>query len=181
MYLEDQQASTVELQQRKHQSFLIFISIFIMKSGCLYIRDSGYFIDKMKIIGKFPEGSFLVTLHVVSLYPIMLHKVESSSLKNKLEYKPHERFLLMIWLQNLVWKTIFLDLTTKISNRFLVMLLVPSSLLHKPVFIFIKLRQIFWKHRSFSHLHGWNKVTVFFFWTRGKEWRILINFCRTLN
>ena len=67
-----------------------------MKSGCLYIRDSGYFIDKMKIIGKFPEGSFLGTLDVVGLYPIMLHKVKSSSLKNKLEYQPPQRFLLMI-------------------------------------------------------------------------------------
>ena len=36
-----------------------------------HILNSGDFIDKMKKIGKIPEGSFLVTADLVSLYHIM--------------------------------------------------------------------------------------------------------------
>ena len=39
-----------------------------MQSSWSYIRDSGDFIDKVKRIRKFPEGSFLVTADMVGLY-----------------------------------------------------------------------------------------------------------------
>ena len=57
----------------------------LMQNGWSYIRDSGDFIDKMKRIGKIPEGSFLVTADVVGLYPSIPHNEGISALKQKLE------------------------------------------------------------------------------------------------
>ena len=56
-----------------------------MQSGWSYIRESGDFIDKMKRIGKVPEGSFLVTEDVVGLYPSIPHKEGILALNSKLE------------------------------------------------------------------------------------------------
>ena len=56
-----------------------------MQSGWSYIRDSGDFIDKMKRIGKVPEGSVLVTADVIALYPRIPHKERILALKSKLE------------------------------------------------------------------------------------------------
>ena len=56
-----------------------------MQSGWSYIQDSGDFTDKIKRIGKVPEGSFLVTGDVVSLYPSIPHKEGILALKSKLE------------------------------------------------------------------------------------------------
>ena len=44
-----------------------------MQNGWSYIRDSDDFIDKMKRIGKIPEGSFLVSADVVGLCPSIPH------------------------------------------------------------------------------------------------------------
>ena len=57
-----------------------------MQSGWSYIRDSGDFIDKMKRIGKVPEGSFLVTADVVGLYPSISHQEGILALKSNLEH-----------------------------------------------------------------------------------------------
>ena len=56
-----------------------------MLRGWSCIRDSGHFIDKMKRIGKVPEGSFLVTTDVASLYRSIPHKEGILALKSKLE------------------------------------------------------------------------------------------------
>ena len=72
----------------KASEFLDFHLKPLMQSGWSYIRDSGNFIDKMKRIGKVPEGSFLVTADVVGLYPSIL----------ALKSKNKQRFVLMIWL-----------------------------------------------------------------------------------
>ena len=47
--------------------------------------ETGDFTDKMKRIGKVPEGSFLVTTDVVGLYPSIPHKEGILALKSKLE------------------------------------------------------------------------------------------------
>ena len=60
-----------------------------------YIRDSGDFIDKMKRIGKIPEGSFLVTADVVGLYPSIPHNEGISALKQKLEEQPSTKIVAM--------------------------------------------------------------------------------------
>ena len=84
-------------------------------------------------------------------------------------------------------KTIFLNLTTKLNHRSLVLLLELSLLLHTPVFIWIKLRQIFLKRRSFNHLYGWDILTIsFLFGCMEKQnlkrlWRDLIDFFPNLQ
>ena len=62
-----------------------------------YNEESEDFIDKMKRIGTVFEGSFLVTANVFGLYPSMPQKEQISALKDKLEEKPSQGFLLMIW------------------------------------------------------------------------------------
>ena len=70
----------------KASEFLDFHLNPLMQSGWSYIRDSiRDFINKMKIIGKVPEGSFLVTADVVGLYPSIPHKEGILALKSKLE------------------------------------------------------------------------------------------------
>ena len=72
----------------KASEFLDFYLKPLMQNGWSYIRDSGDFIDKMKRIGKIPEGSFLVTADVVGLYPSIPHNEGISALKQKLEEQP---------------------------------------------------------------------------------------------
>ena len=69
-----------------------------MQSGWSYIRDSGDFIDKMKRIGKVPEGSVLVTADVIALYPRIPHKERILALKSKLEEQTSSKFPQIIWL-----------------------------------------------------------------------------------
>ena len=68
----------------KASEFLDFHLKPLMQSGWSYIRDSGDFIDKMKRIGKVPEGSFLVTADVVGLYPSIPHKERIFSIKKQI-------------------------------------------------------------------------------------------------
>ena len=58
----------MDFPTEKVSEFLGFHLKPLMQSSWSYIRGSGDFIDKMKRIGKVPEGSFLVTADVVSLY-----------------------------------------------------------------------------------------------------------------
>ena len=81
-------------------------------------------------------------------------------------------------------KQFFLNLTTKLSNRSLVLLLELSLLLHTPVIIWLKLGQIFLR-RSFNHLYDWDILTASFLFGRTEKqnlkslWKDLIIFCRT--
>ena len=95
--------------------------------------ETGDFIDKMKRIEKVPEGSFLVTADVVSLYLSIQHKEGILALKSKLEEQNSSK----ITTNDLVKlaEFVLLNLTTKLSNRSLVLLLELSLLLHSPVFI----------------------------------------------
>ena len=71
---------------RTPTEFLDFhLKPFLIQSGWSDIRDSGDFIDKMKRIGKVPEGSVLVTADVIALYPRIPHKERILALKGKLE------------------------------------------------------------------------------------------------
>ena len=66
----------------KASEFLDFYLKPLMQNGWSYIRDSNDFIDKMKTIGKTPEGSFLVTANVVGQYPRIPHNEGISALKH---------------------------------------------------------------------------------------------------
>ena len=139
----------------------------LMQSGWSYVRDSGDFIDKMKRIGKVPEGSFLVTAGVVGLYPSIPHKERILALKNKLEEQTSSKIPTndLVKLAEFVLRTIFLNLTTKLSNRSLVLLLGLSLLLHTPVFTgtnFLKTQEL----QPFVWLRYIDDV--FFIWAHGE-------------
>ena len=72
----------------KASEFLDFHLKPLMQSSWSYIRDSSDFIEKMKRVGKIPEGSFLVTADVAGLYPSIPHKEGLEALKEKLEEHP---------------------------------------------------------------------------------------------
>ena len=69
----------------KASEFLDFHLKPLMQSGWSYFQDSGDFVDKMKRIGKVPEGSFLVTADLICLNPSIPHKERILALKSKLE------------------------------------------------------------------------------------------------
>ena len=70
----------------------------------------------------------------------------------------------LVNLAEFVLKSNFLNLATKLSNRSL--LLELNLLLHTPVFIWKKLRQIFLKLRSFNHLYCWDILMISFLFGR---------------
>ena len=90
-----------------------------MQSGWSYIRDSGDFIDKMKRIGKVPEGSFLVTADVVGLYPSIPHKEGILALKSKLEEQTSSKIPTndLVKLAGFVLKNNFFEFNNKIKQQ----------------------------------------------------------------
>ena len=91
----------------------------LMQSGWSYIRDSGDFIDKMKRIGKVPEGSFLVTADVVFLYLSITHKEGISALKSKLEEQTSSKIPTndLVKLAEFVLKNYFFEFNNKIKQQ----------------------------------------------------------------
>ena len=57
----------------------------VMQKGLSYIRDSQYFLEKIKTIGSVPENAILVTADVVGLYPNIPHQAALKALKEALE------------------------------------------------------------------------------------------------
>ena len=57
----------------------------VMQKGLSYIRDSQYFLEKIKTIGSGPENAILVTADVVGLYPNIPHQAGLKALKEALE------------------------------------------------------------------------------------------------
>ena len=90
-----------------------------MQSGWSYIRDSGDFIDKMKRIGKVPEGSFLVTADVVGLYPSIPHKEGILALKSKLEEQTSSKIPTndLVKLAEFVLKNNFFEFNNEIKQQ----------------------------------------------------------------
>ena len=110
----------------------------------------------MKRIGKVPEGSFLVTADVVGLYPSIPHKEGILALKSKLEEQTSSKIPTndLVKLAEFVLKNNFFEFNNEIKQQISGMLLELSLLLHTPVFIWIKLRQIFLKRTNFNYLYG---------------------------
>ena len=90
-----------------------------MQSGWSYIRDSGDFIDKMKRIGKVPEGSFLVTADVVGLYPSIPHKEGILALKSKLEEQTSSKISTndLVKLTEFVFKKNYFEFNNEIKQQ----------------------------------------------------------------
>ena len=132
-----------------HTHISIYIHIYIYIYIYIYI-----FIIYIYI--KSPRVLFLVTANVVGLYPSIPHKEGILALKRKLEEQTSSKISsnYLVKLVEFVVKNNFCNLTTKLRNRSLVLLLGLSLLHCTPVFIWRKLGQIFLKRRSFNHLHG---------------------------
>ena len=126
-----------------------------MQSGWSYIRESGDFIDKMKRIGKVPEGSFLVTADVVGLYPSIPHKEGILALKSKLEEQTASKISTndLVKFAEFVFKNKFFEFINGIKQQ-ISGTAIGTKFAPPPVFIWIKVRQIFLKGRSFNHLYG---------------------------
>ena len=103
----------------KASEFLDFHLKPLMQSGWSYIRDSGDFIDKMKRIGKVPEGSFLVTADVVDLYPSIPHKEGILALKSKLEEQTSSKIPTndLVKLAEFVLKNNFFEFNNEIKQH----------------------------------------------------------------
>ena len=54
-----------------------------MKQGNSYIKDTGDFLEKLRVIGEIPKGASLVTADVVGLYPHIPHDEGLKVLRNQ--------------------------------------------------------------------------------------------------
>ena len=111
--------SNCGIPTEKASEFLDFHLKPLMQSGWSYIRDSGDFIDKMKRIGKVPEGSFLVTADVVGLYPSIPHKEGILALKSKLEEQTSSKIPTndLVKLAEFVLKNNFFEFNNEIKQQ----------------------------------------------------------------
>ena len=122
--------------------------------------------------------------------PSIPHNEGIAALKQKLEEHPSTKIptneLVKLAL-NLFWKIIYLNLMTKLSNRFLELQLGLSSLLHTPVSIWINQRLIFLRPNISNHLFGCAILTIYFLYGRIEKqnlkslWRNWTNFYLTLS
>ena len=65
--------SNCGMPTEKVSEFLDYELKPVMQKGKSYIRDSGYFLQKIKNISTLPENAILVTADVVGLYPSIPH------------------------------------------------------------------------------------------------------------
>ena len=56
-----------------------------MKQEGSYIRDTGDFLAKLKVVGEVPKGAILVRADVVGLYPSIPHSDGLDILKNSMK------------------------------------------------------------------------------------------------
>ena len=56
-----------------------------------YIKDTNHFLNKIKEIGKLPEGAFLCTMDVAGLYPNIPHGEGLASLYKFLETRENKQ------------------------------------------------------------------------------------------
>ena len=56
-----------------------------------YIKDTNHFLNKIKKIGKLPEGAIICTMDVVGLYPNILHGEGLVSLYKFLETRERNK------------------------------------------------------------------------------------------
>ena len=55
----------------------------VMQDGWSYIKDTGDFLQKIKCLGKIPEGAILVTAEVIGLYPNIPYDLGLHSLRKR--------------------------------------------------------------------------------------------------
>ena len=56
-----------------------------------YIKDTNYFLSKLKNLGKLPQGAILCTIYVVGLYPDIPHSEGLTSLRRFFELRDNKQ------------------------------------------------------------------------------------------
>ena len=63
----------------------------VMQNGWSYIKDSNYFIKKIKHLKNIPDNALLVTADVVGLYPSIPHEAGLRALKEVLDKRDEKK------------------------------------------------------------------------------------------
>ena len=84
-----------------------------------YIKDTNYFLSKLKSLGKLPQGVILCTNDIVGLYPNIPHSEGLTSLRRFLELRNKQISSdSLIEHAEIVLKTAFLNSMKKLLNRY---------------------------------------------------------------
>ena len=120
-----------------------------------YIKDTNHFLNKIKKIGKLPEGAILCTMDVVGLYPNIPHGEGLASLYKFLETRENKQISsdTLAELAEIVLKIIYLNFQKyinyinfqKLSDKNVEPLLEPSSRLLMLFFVWLISRKNCWK------------------------------------
>ena len=137
-----------------------------------YIKDTNHFLNKIKKIGKLPEGAILCTMDVVGLYPNIPHGEGLASLYKFLETRENKQIssdtlaeLAEIVLKNNIFefdeKTFKQKRGTAIGTKFAppYAILYMADLEEKLLEIFEKKPMIWWRYID----------DIFFIWEHGEE------------
>ena len=160
-----------------------------MQSGWSYIQDYGDFIDKMKRIGKVPEGSFLVIADVVGLHPSIPHKEGILALKSKLEEQTSSNISTndLVKLAEFVLENNFFECNNKIKQQISGTAIGTKVAPPYACIYMDKTERDFLKTQELQPFVLLRYIDdIFFIWTHGeaelkKFVEDLIIFCRTLN
>ena len=84
-----------------------------------YIKDTNHFLNKIKRIGKLPEGAILCNTDAFGLYPNIPHREGLASLYEFLETRENKQISsdTLAELAEIVLKIIYLDLMKKHLNK----------------------------------------------------------------
>ena len=93
-----------------------------------YIKDTNHFSNKIKKIGRLPEGAILCTMDVVRLYPNIPHEEGLASVYRFLKTRKNKQISkdTLAELTEIVKKKIYLNLMKKLLNKNVELLLERS-------------------------------------------------------
>ena len=97
-----------------------------------YIKDTNHFLNRLRSLGKLPEGAILCTVDIVGLYPNIPHSAGLTSLRRVLEFRDNKEIPsdTLIELAEIVLKTTFFNSMKKLLNRYVEPQLEQSLHLH---------------------------------------------------
>ena len=97
-----------------------------------YIKDTNHFLNRLRSLGKLPQGAILCTIDDVGLYPNIPHSEDLNSLRRVLELRNNNQISsdTLIELAEIVLKTAFFSSMKKLLNRYVEPQLEQSLHLH---------------------------------------------------
>ena len=115
-----------------------------------YIKDTNHFLNKIKKIGKLPEGAILCTMDVVGLYPNIPHGEGLASLYKFLETRENKQISsdTLAELAEIVLKNNIFEFNEKTFKKFAppCAILFMADLEEKMLEIFEKKLMIWWRY-----------------------------------